>query len=44
MDFDMIFPIESSEFTKSLNFGSKKYCKKKPNLFNFSPKNEYIII
>ena len=41
INYDAIFPIQSSEFTKSLNFGSnlKKSCKKKSKIFNFLPKD-----
>ena len=38
IDFDVIFQIHSSEFIKSLNFGSK-LKKKKPKIFTFSPEN-----
>ena len=40
-DFDLVFSIQSTEFIKSVNFGSKlekKYIKKHEN-FNFSPTN-----
>ena len=41
MDFDIIFPMQSPEFIKSLNFGSilKKKAKDIPTNFNFSHKN-----
>ena len=37
IDFDVIFPMESLEFTKSFNFG--RVYRKKTESFNFSPKN-----
>ena len=36
-DFDVFYPMQSSEFTKTLNFGSisrKKKCNEKPNQFS----------
>ena len=42
MYFDVIFPMQLSEFIKSVNFGSnlnKKLHKKKPKKFQFLPKN-----
>ena len=35
IDFDVIFPIQSSELLKSLNFGSNLETKYKKNLENF---------
>ena len=38
IDFDVIFPMQSSEFTKSLNYGSisrKKNAKKNLQFFIF---------
>ena len=39
--YDGIFPIKSTEFTKSLNFGSisRKKTEKKPKNVHFSPQN-----
>ena len=41
MEFDVIFPMHLSEFTKTLNFGSnlKKTWKKNIEKIIFSPKN-----
>ena len=43
IDFDVIFPIQSSEFIKSSNFTSnlKKKMLKKHKIFYFSPKNDF---
>ena len=40
IDFDVIFPIQSSEFTEALNFGSdlKKKCNK---TYIYSPKIDF---
>ena len=44
IDFDVIFPIQSSEFIKSLNFGSnlKKTAKKNSIFLFFSKKLIFI--
>ena len=40
IDLDAIFPMQSSEFRKSLNFGCiLKNAAKNPYIFRFSPKN-----
>ena len=44
IDFDMIFPMQSSDFTISLNFGSilkKKICKENVQIFIFYEKIEF---
>ena len=42
--YDGIFPIKSTEFTKSLNFGSisRKKTEKKTIFFHFSPKIRFL--
>ena len=44
MDFSVIFPMQLSEFIKSVNFGSnlKKNYKKKPKNSYISHKNEFL--
>ena len=45
IDFDVIFPIQSSEFIKSLNFGGnlKKKLQKIPTFLYFSTKNWFFM-
>ena len=46
IDFDVIFPIKSSEFEKLLHFGSnlKKNCKKNLKLLIYHLKIVYYIL
>ena len=40
IDFDVVFPIQTSEFIESLNFGCN--LKKKLKIFHFPPKIHFI--
>ena len=43
IDFEVIFPMQSSEFIESLNFGSNmKKMEEKPQIVHFSPKNGFL--
>ena len=44
IDFDVVYPMQSTEFAKSLNFGYFEQLQKKRNVFYFSLKNGFLCI